>query len=381
MEHIPHATTIGKALDDPDFKIPSVPESEKRSYLYQQMADISLQLYSLTSDRIGSLDILDNGEYAVNSGPLPHSLVNHVVNCSVPVSVLAPRDRTYSSSRDYLADAMNMQVAEILFMNGKFFDSATDCRNKFVARHLTRNVVRERQKEEQVDQTCEIFRMWGDDFRPDNVLLDENGVVVGVIDWEYTYFAPETYHLNSPWWLLRDIMRSHSDQDETSDTGSDAGADADRDLLNLKDLSSDPGNQRDEEGGVDIPVEWDRVVRIYIRALEKIEETLQTDQKIQPVGNHLVSSSTGDQDVTTHTTPKLSLSQLMEHRWDEESAEFAMTSGIPQSVLFDRYFWDVFDEHKWGKNATAGYEARLELLHAPSRTLMEWFVHGRVDKD
>lgn len=385
MENIPHAITIGKALDDPNFNIPSVPESEKRAYLYQQMADISSQLYSLTSDRIGSLDMLDNGEYAVKSGPLPHGLVNHVVNCSVPVSVLAPRDRTYSSSTDYLADAVDMQVAEILFMNEKFFDSATDCRNKFVARHLMRKLLRERQQAEQTDQVCETFRLWGDDLRPDNVLLDESGVVVGVVDWEYTYFAPETYHLNPPWWLLRDIMdresKEEEDSDEDSDAGSDAGSEADQGLPKLEDLSRDAEYQKDEERGVNVPVEWDRLVRTYIRALEKIEEKLQTDQRIRPMGNHLSSSSAQDQDVTRHATSQVPLSRLMERRWDEESTEFALTAGIAQPVLSDRYFWDVFDEQKWGKNATGGYEARLELLNASSQMLMEWFVHGRVNKN
>lgn len=93
MNHIPHITTVGQALRDPDFTIPSVPESEKREYLYQQIAEVSLQLYSLTSDRIGSLSVVDNGEYAVASGPLTHNIAYQVVNCGVPVAVLPPATR------------------------------------------------------------------------------------------------------------------------------------------------------------------------------------------------------------------------------------------------------------------------------------------------
>ncbi|KAH8775305.1 kinase-like domain-containing protein [Diaporthe sp. PMI_573] len=338
MEHIHHTTTVGQALEDPDFKIPSVPQSEKREYLYRQMANISLQLYSLTSDRIGSLGILDNGEYGVTSAPLPHNIANHVVNCSAPVSVLPPRHRVYSSSTGYLTDAVDMHVAELLFMNKKFIESATDCRNKFVARYLIRNLVRGRQ-EAQTSHPREIFRLWGDDFRPENVLLDENGVVVGAVDWEYTYFAPETYYSNPPWWLLL------------------------------------------EEGGDDFGEEWDRLVRTYLRALEKMEEKLQSDQKIRPVGNHLCSGSNKDQDVTTPIPQKLPLSQLMKFRWDEDPKEFALTTCMAQGFLLDRYFWDTIDRRNWGENAAGGYEARLELLNAPSRMLMEWFVHCRAEEN
>lgn len=90
MDHISHVTTVGQALEDPDFTIPSISESKKREYLYQKMAGISLQLYSLTSDRIGSLGILENGEYAITSAPLSHNTAYQAVNCSVPVAVFFP---------------------------------------------------------------------------------------------------------------------------------------------------------------------------------------------------------------------------------------------------------------------------------------------------
>jgi hypothetical protein len=388
MEHIPHATNIGQALEDPDYNIPSVPESEKREYLYQKMADLSLQLYSLTSDRIGSLGILENGEYAVSSAPLPLNISNHVINCDVPVSVLPPRDRVYSTSADYLADAVDMHIAELLFMNEKFVGSTTVCKNMFVARYLTRNLVRER-KDAQASQPSEIFRFWGDDLRPGNVLLDEKGEVVGVVDWEYTYFAPETYHLNPPWWLLGEVLEKHANEDESSDPGADAAseahsdtdADADRGLPNLKDLSCDTGNQDDEEDGDGIQEEWDQLVRTYLRALEKTETKLQSDENVRAVGHHLSATSTKSQNVTTQTQQKLPLSQLMKYRWEEEREEFALTTGISQGLFLDRYFWTMVDGRKWGENATGNYEARIELLDPPSRMLMDWFVHRRVEEN
>lgn len=108
------------------------------------MAEISLQLYNLISDRISSLGILDNGEYAVTSAPISQNIAYQVVNCSVPVAVLPPRDKTYSFSTGYLSDAANIEVAGLLFMNEKLIESATNCRDKVIARCLVRDIVRRR---------------------------------------------------------------------------------------------------------------------------------------------------------------------------------------------------------------------------------------------
>ncbi|KAG8169937.1 hypothetical protein KVR01_000682 [Diaporthe batatas] len=382
MDYIPHATTIGQALEDPDFKIPSIPESEKRDYLYQQMADISLQLYKLSSDRIGSLEILDDGKYAVTSAPLPHNTAYQVVNCSVPVAVLPPRDEIYSSSKEYLADAADMHVAALLFMNEKFMGSADDCKNKFVARHLVRKILHERQQA-QSGQPREVFRLWGDDFRPESVLLDKNGVVVGVVDWEFTYFAPETYYSNPPWWLLIEAMDKligqDSDSNADSDTHSEAHSDADRGIPDQGELSCDAVNVEEEDNRHgNFLKEWHELVRTYQCALEKAEEILQANDKSGLLGNHLCSRSSKDQALSTPIAQELPLSQLMKYRWDEDETEFALTTSIAQINLLDRYFWDTVDKRCWGKNAIGGYKGRLDLLNDPTKMLMDWFVVRRA---
>lgn len=380
MDHIAHATTVDQALEDPEFKIPSIPESMKREYLYQKMAEISLQLYKLTSDRIGSLGILDNGDYAVTSAPLSHNMAYHVVNCSVPVSVLPPCDKTYCSSTEYLTDAANMGVAGLLFMNEKFTESATDCRDQFVARCLTRDIVRRRQNSScqhiqtgpdtatQNHQTHETFRLWGDDLGPENVLLDENGAVVGVVDWEYTYFAPETYLANPPWWLLLEVVEKYAGEDREPNT-SDSGQ-----------LSHDAEDERDEQGDRKYQAPWDDAVKTYLRALEKAEETLQSDKQDRHLGNHLCSGSSKDEAVAAHIAQPVTLSQLMRHRWNEDIKEYALTTLASRSSLQDIYFWGCIDKSVWGENATGGHEDRLGLLNAPSRMLMEWFVYRRVEE-
>jgi hypothetical protein len=46
------------------------------------------------------------------------------------------------------------------------------------------------------------FRLWGDEFRGRNILLDESHEIEALIDWDFTYIAPTQFILNPPWWLL-----------------------------------------------------------------------------------------------------------------------------------------------------------------------------------
>lgn len=46
------------------------------------------------------------------------------------------------------------------------------------------------------------FKLWCDDLRPANVLVDTDHRIVGVVDWEFTYAAPAGLTHAPPWWLL-----------------------------------------------------------------------------------------------------------------------------------------------------------------------------------
>lgn len=342
MDCISHATTIDQALEDPDLTIPSVPDSQKRQYLYQKMTDIALKPYSLTSDRIGSLGMLDNGECAVTSAPLPQSLAHQVVNCSVPHSVLPPRDRVYPSSAEYLAGEAGLKIAELLFMDDRFVGSATSCKDQFVVRLLLREIVRQRGKpsEEQTgtDGRREVFRLWGDAFSPEKVLLNKDGEVVGIIGWEYAYFAPETYHVNPPWWLLVEAgaLEGYTTDDNQEDLPEDAKA----------------AGKDDEDVKERLYEQWGERVRTYLLALGK-EEGQQ-----QP----------------------LSLSHRMRHRWDEDKKEHFRVASMTETLLMGKYYWEHVDELAWGASEVGGYEGRLEALNPLARLLMDWFVSRRSEE-
>lgn len=66
-----------------------------------------------------------------------------------------------------------------------------DCQKKYIARCLFCKLARDISKE-----YCKgPFKLYCDDLRPDNILVDASRLAVtGVVDWEFTYAAP--------WWLL-----------------------------------------------------------------------------------------------------------------------------------------------------------------------------------
>lgn len=220
--------------------------------------------------------------------------------------------------------------------------------------------------EVQADQSHETFRLWGDDFRPENVLLDENGAVVGVVDWEYTYFAPETYWVNPPWWLPLEVMEDYINEDTDSGT------------LNQEEVSHDAEKGKEKQGNRDFQKQRDELLRKYVRALERAETKLQNDQQVEPRSKHLCSRSNKGLTVSAPIEQHPSLSQLMGLRWDEDKVEFALTTSLAQNFLLENFFWGYIDEFYWGENSVGGHEGRFELLTPPRRMLMDGFVHRRV---
>ncbi|KAF9246705.1 hypothetical protein DTO006G1_8068 [Penicillium roqueforti] len=80
---------------------------------------------------------------------------------------------------------------------------ADEFRRKFVARFLFRKIARDQeQKQQWILHDDGPFPVWYDDFRPENVLVDEAESIVGVVDWEFTYTAPAEFTHAPPWWLL-----------------------------------------------------------------------------------------------------------------------------------------------------------------------------------
>jgi len=74
-----------------------------------------------------------------------------------------------------------------------------DVCDKSVARKLFRRLVDENKFCPHRRRSMGDFRLFPQDLRPANIIIDEDLRVVGVIDWEFAYAAPVEFIFDSLW--------------------------------------------------------------------------------------------------------------------------------------------------------------------------------------
>jgi hypothetical protein len=104
----------------------------------------------------------------------------------------------FSNAADYFEELARQHFHHLEFQRNDAVTDEADCRKKYIARCLFRRISR------QISKHCSgPFRLYCDDLRPDNVLVDPSRLIVaGVIDWEFAYAAPVEFTYAAPWWLL-----------------------------------------------------------------------------------------------------------------------------------------------------------------------------------
>ncbi|KAF5648011.1 phosphotransferase family [Fusarium sp. NRRL 52700] len=209
MEYIEHDTTLSHALNDPTLDPtdshsldPNI-SSEKLEFLYRQMANILLQLSSLSFPRIGSLIEDKEGHISVSGRPLMQNMNSILDLTGSPPSLLPAKDQTFATSTEWYSAMAEMNLIQLAFQQNNAIEDDDDARDKYVARQLFRNLASEGRLEARSRKNGgNNFRLFSEDLRPSNVLINKDLKVVGVIDWEFAYAAPEEFSFDPPWWLL-----------------------------------------------------------------------------------------------------------------------------------------------------------------------------------
>lgn len=175
------------------------PEIDQRTLhtLYDQMAEILLELWNLDFEAIGSV-VLDEqaGTHSIAGRPLTIEMNELIRTCGLKESLF--EDRVYHSTVDYIASLLELQSKHLERQRNSIYDSS-DCREKYTCRHLMKAVALNF-----IDRTTNYgpFKLFCDDWWPGNVLVDDTLQVTGVIDWEFSYAAPAQFAGSIPWWLL-----------------------------------------------------------------------------------------------------------------------------------------------------------------------------------
>ncbi|XWW95680.1 hypothetical protein V2A60_003647 [Cordyceps javanica] len=216
-----------------------------------------------------------------------------------------------------MADMHMLQAA--LQRNDAILDE-DDARDKFVSRRLFQRLVMGGQLETGGGYELDAeFRLYSEDLRPSNVLIDENLRVVGVIDWEFAYAAPAQFSLDPPWWLL------------------------------LKSPEYWPGG--------------------YVPWMEAYEPRLNTFLSVLEDEEKKMFHTGGS--ISAYPSP-VPLSQQMRRRWDDRS--WLINYAAKNSWVFDFIFWRFIDPSSYGHNELGDHHARLDILSEREVATMDGFI-------
>ncbi|KAB5580948.1 hypothetical protein GE09DRAFT_1213383 [Coniochaeta sp. 2T2.1] len=307
-------------------------------YAYKEMAKICLQLSRLKMPKLGSL-VAEGDSHHVASRPVTQDMNDLPLSCGYPYEQLPLVTRTYPSSHEWYSYLADRHITHLVFQHNNAVLSKDDCRDKFVARYLFRQLIGERRYPQASTASStdgpyiETFNFYCDDFRPASVLIDENMKVVGVIDWEWSCFAPASYASDPPWWLIC--------------------TKPDFDVI-----------------GFDSWCERYQVhLDVWLKVLEEEEEKFNQANLSSRLAGMSIRGGTEDKP----------LSARMRENWD--SGSFWVNFAARKPYSFEPMYWKQIDERFYGPNPRGGYEDRLALLPERARKRIDWLVAQKMKEE
>ncbi|KAJ5803839.1 uncharacterized protein N7518_000142 [Penicillium psychrosexuale] len=337
MNYIPHEGSMGDLLETPGRQPGQRPvlnpelNPMRLEALYGKLANIILSLSTLSFGRIGSLYKNADSTWEVLHRPLSYSMNEIVQLGTLPRSKLPIT--TYDKASSYFEALAELHISHLRSQRNEADieeDVTTDVladefRRKFVARFLFRKIARDQEQRKQwILHDDGPFPVWCDDFRPENVLVDEPESIVGVVDWEFTYTAPAEFTHAPPWWLL---LKKPEDWPEGLDEWS---------------------------------MEYEKPLQTFLEAMRKAE-----DEAIQ--NKRLLEGQR--------------LSSRMRDSW--QSGDFWIMYAARNNFAFDTIYWQKIDQRFFGstceyENICDVWRKRLHLLEPEEIELMEEYVDLKV---
>ncbi|KAJ5363660.1 uncharacterized protein N7496_009373 [Penicillium cataractarum] len=326
MEYVPHNSTMYALLNPPERPAnlrgvlnPDISE-DRLETLYRELADILLKMSMSSFPRIGSLKQKDDSTWEVAHRPLTLNMEQMVVMGTLPPEYLPGPDVTFETSASYLESVAETFIQHLNHQRNDSIESADDCRRKFVARRLFQKLARE-QKLTNHPLTNGPFKLWCDDFRPANVIMDLGDHIVSVLDWEFSYSAPVEFTYAPPWWLL-----------------------------------------------VEKPEYWPEGLEAWTRVYERRLKTF-LGAMIKCEDARIDRGEMSDAQ---------RLSGHMKKSW--ESGDFWITYAVTHSFAFDAIYWQKIDPRFFGpsNDHETAWKERLVLLSAEDCAEMERLVARKV---
>ncbi|KAJ5109393.1 hypothetical protein N7456_006068 [Penicillium angulare] len=331
MEYIEHDSSMYDVLNIPGclknqrgMLNPDIDEDTLQA-LYKEMASVLLRLSRPSFPHIGSFSQVDDFTWEVASRPLSNNMNELLRVGSLPQSCLPSQDKTFESTSAYLESIAELYMSHLKHQRNDAIHSADDCRRKFMARVLFRQLAQNRQLTQRWAAFDKgPFKIWCDDFRPGNVLVNKDKRIAGIVDFEFTYAAPIEFSYAPPWWLL-------IEKPEYWLNGLD-------DWTNV----------------------FDRRLRTFIKGMIECEDTAIKEGRLKEDER---------------------LSGPMQESW--ESGDFWISYAARNAFAFDLLYWKKIDQRFFGStigDTEDAWKQRLDLLSDKEKDEMEKLVVQKLEE-
>jgi hypothetical protein len=171
-------------------------DDTKLEYVYEQLADYTLQLSRLDFATIGALSKNpSSNEWTASERPLTYNMNElKTVVSNYPTSgfPMAP----FTSAKAYLESLADEHLVHLRTQRNLARDRE-DAKKRFIARHRFKQLIFRYCLEDSP------FKLYCDDLQPSNMLADpETLQITAVLDFEFTNTMPAQFAYDPPWWLL-----------------------------------------------------------------------------------------------------------------------------------------------------------------------------------
>jgi hypothetical protein len=149
IERVESKSTLSHALTTPgvDRSIthaldPNISQTTLED-LYLKVANIIFELSHHKFTRIGSLLEAKDVPFLWVGDLLTQNMSDMLQLANIPSAIFSPEHKTFQSSDEYYLNLAQGHLVQLIFQHNDLVKSADDCRNKYVARQLFRQLARQ----------------------------------------------------------------------------------------------------------------------------------------------------------------------------------------------------------------------------------------------
>ncbi|KAF2245355.1 phosphotransferase enzyme family protein-like protein [Trematosphaeria pertusa] len=172
-------------------------DDAKLDYVYEQLAEITIELSRLDFDAIGAIaKNSDTNKWLATGRPFTYNMNEMAVTVSnYPVDAFPAAP--FRTTREYLEYQSDENLTH-LRVQRNLASGPENAKRRYIARHRFRQLI----PKYCIDNNGP-FKLFCDDLQPLNMLANPETLKIhGILDWEFTHAMPAQFSYDPPWWLI-----------------------------------------------------------------------------------------------------------------------------------------------------------------------------------